>query len=492
MKRNHIRDLLFLLLLPLFFVMHGFYENYEFIGFSELFYLVLSYWFFVFVVFGLIFIFTKRIIKTAVITFIIFLMFFFFGWVQDLLKSYSGLRIAGRYSILLPLWIVSSVLLIIYITRSGRRMQRWAVFLNSLLAIFLIVDIAGIFLKASEVKNDTSNTRPVSGKDASENHTKPNFYFLVFDEYASSVSLKERFGFRNDLDDLLKARHFNIHSLSRSNYHSTPLSIASILNMSYIAEINDNHPVSAKDYNVAARLISNAGVFSFLKEREYEVVNYSVFDIQGNPSPSGQSYLPIRAKLISDRVLTARVSKDLGWWIYKIFPFIGRLQFKTYIEDNDHFYEKVIKSASEKKLRPEFIYAHFLIPHPPYFFDKDGNRKKDEVVFKEMYLNSPTPYLEYVQYANSRIINMVDAIQKNDSSSVIIIMGDHGYRKLEPPGAVPPYFFQNFNAVYVPGSDYSLSYDSITGVNQFRMIFNEVFNQKIPMLEDRVIHHKNR
>jgi hypothetical protein len=51
----------------------------------------------------------------------------------------------------------------------------------------------------------------------------------------------------------------------------------------------------------------------------------------------------------------------------------------------------------------------------------------------------------------------------------------------------PMNFFQNQNAVYFPDRDYHLFYDSITNVNMFRMTFDKLFKQNIPLLKDTSI-----
>jgi hypothetical protein len=79
---------------------------------------------------------------------------------------------------------------------------------------------------------------------------------------------------------------------------------------------------------------------------------------------------------------------------------------------------------------------------------------------------------------------LVDTIQKNTNrSAVIILMGDHGYRANTNDGD-RSHYFKNLNAVYFPDKNYHLFTDSITGVNQFRVILNSLFKQNLPLLKD--------
>src|SRR6202000_1611417 len=69
----------------------------------------------------------------------------------------------------------------------------------------------------------------------------PDIYFLLFDEYASSRALWQSLGYdKRGVDSFLLQRGFHIQYDSRSNYHYTPFSMASILNMSYLRGIKQN------------------------------------------------------------------------------------------------------------------------------------------------------------------------------------------------------------------------------------------------------------
>jgi len=65
-------------------------------------------------------------------------------------------------------------------------------------------------------------------------------------------------------------------------------------------------------------------------------------------------------------------------------------------------------------------------------------------------------------------------------------MSDHGFRQLADTTA-KKYYFMNLNAVYLPAGNYSGFYDGMSNVNQFRVILNAQFGQKLPLLKDSII-----
>jgi hypothetical protein len=70
-------------------------------------------------------------------------------------------------------------------------------------------------------------------------------------------------------------------------------------------------------------------------------------------------------------------------------------------------------------------------------------------------------------------------------------MGDHGLR-VEDVNHSKPFYFNNFNAVYLP-HPYKMDsfYDNISGVNQFRALLNELFYFNIPYARDSICELRN-
>jgi hypothetical protein len=131
------------------------------------------------------------------------------------------------------------------------------------------------------------------------------------------------------------------------------------------------------------------------------------------------------------------------------------------------------------------------MPHPPFFFDKDGRRKDNKTIYDEYKIIPTSSYLEYVQYVNSQIKVMVDTVLNKNPSATVIVMGDHGFRTATADPH-PLYHFQNMNAIYYPDRDYRMLYDNISAVNQFRVVLNKMFYQSFPLLPDSTIFLRDK
>jgi hypothetical protein len=124
-----------------------------------------------------------------------------------------------------------------------------------------------------------------------------------------------------------------------------------------------------------------------------------------------------------------------------------------------------------------------MMPHYPYYFDSGGTPLPIEKLGGLSRVTAKD-YIEYLQYGNKRLLELIDNILSGCvSPPLIIVLSDHGFRHPEK-NADLAYDFINLNAVYFPDGNYSRFYDSISNVNQFRVIFNQYFGQRLPILKD--------
>jgi membrane-anchored protein YejM (alkaline phosphatase superfamily) len=142
--------------------------------------------------------------------------------------------------------------------------------------------------------------------------------------------------------------------------------------------------------------------------------------------------------------------------------------------------QKTMQLAKQRNDKPHFVYAHLLLPHQPYFTDSLGNVLDIETQEKNKYQASP--YLQYLQYANSKIQEMAKSIVQADSNSIIILISDHGYP--DYPKAEQDLVFNNFLAIHVPDNKYNQLQNIKSNVHLFPVLLNTYFHQQIPLLKD--------
>jgi hypothetical protein len=147
----------------------------------------------------------------------------------------------------------------------------------------------------------------------------------------------------------------------------------------------------------------------------------------------------------------------------------------------------------------DFVFSHIVLPHNPYLYDADGTPLQYDG--KEYLLGDKTDsqrnialYNAQLQYTNKRVLEVIDRIQKNAARPVVIIVqGDHGHDTFfewdTPTPSGVRLRSSILNAIYFPTGDYGKLYPSITSVNTFRVVFNQFFGTRYPLLPDVTFVH---
>jgi hypothetical protein len=139
------------------------------------------------------------------------------------------------------------------------------------------------------------------------------------------------------------------------------------------------------------------------------------------------------------------------------------------------------------------VFAHFMPPHHPYLFDREGNVLRratisDQFEFQKRLWEDRASYIDQLVYMNGRIAEVVGRlIEDSPREPVIILISDHG------PNLRTGMYVQeerhvrlsNLTAMYLPGAPAGYLPADATPVNHMRRVFNLYFDAGLPMLPDR-------
>ena len=326
--------------------------------------------------------------------------------------------------------------------------------------------------------------------------TPPDIYYLIPDAYARQDVLSEVYGFDNsDFIELLKSRGFYVGDESRSNYNYTEYSLASSLNMRYLQEFDlDSYQTRLP----LRHLIRHSTVGKALKRAGYET--YAIETGKSETECDNFDHYESFGKALNDYqdVLyhATPLPQLLDW------TGLGRSAARRH-GDRVLFALDQVPTLAKKNSAPAFVFCHLLAPHPPFLFDAEGA----DVDFHGHYLLSDCinftscydydldvyrkGYREQLAYLNSQLIEMIDRIQALDRPSVIILQADHGPRLgfgLKDGESAAPWryreVFSVLNAIAMPSGRKPEFYPTMTPVNTFRLIFNELFETQMPIQPD--------
>jgi len=473
---------LFLYLLPVFFVLHGSVENYDYVPFKDAILLIGVYLGFSLVFYFIFWLVYKNGLKAGVIAFLLMAFHFFFGTIQDGLRNiFAGLFVT-KWAFVLPVSFCLLLLTIVSLKRSKKTFRKLAFYLNVLFVLLILIDLVWLASKSAKI-NEVAKNLP-GEFTACDTCAKPDVYVIIADEYPGNIQLKDLFNFDNaPFINQLSDRGFHVVPASSSNYNYTPYSIASTLDMDYLAfDQRGNKPLLAYAY----QRIGNNKLLGFLQNHQYKFYNYSLSDFKGNPAHVKETFLPVKTRLITSQTFLSRLEKELGFHLILRSKEEMRKTVYANKENNEDLLRSVIQTSAEKTKQPKFVLTHLMMPHYPYYFDKNGNEYPFESLI-EGNQDNHQHFVEYLEYSNKKLLELVDNVLKNASSPpVIVLMGDHGFRHFRQP-VDTKYYFTNLVSVYLPGKNYSAFGDSLSNVNLFRVVLNTTFGQQLHYLKDSTI-----
>jgi hypothetical protein len=425
--------------------------------------------------------------KIILFLFALQLIFFFFGGIHTFLKTATNNGFISRYSFLLPFLIVLLIAGFFWLKRTKSHFFKVYQLLNTIL-FFLIV--AELLIFSSNQLWSNRNSPDIKNSKLEINipdSLKRNCYLLIYDAYANSAYLKKRFGFINPLDSILTNKGFHVYANSKSNYNFTHFSIASLLNMGYINNIRHDL-ITKKEYALALQLITKNKIVKSFEANGYEFLNLSIFDIEHYPASIHSNYLPKGVSLFNRFTFFHHVFEDIGWHLFdsknsKLQQFVY-YRLNQLKKSNQTIDEEIEQSLLYPTKTPKLIYAHYNMPHPPYFFDSTGKERPMPVVYKELRgeISKDTNYVSHLVYTNKKLLATVNKIMTAEKgNAVIIIAGDHGNRELNTRDEM----FENFTAIYTPVAyREKLTKDSITLINIFPMVLNTAYGEHIKFAGD--------
>lgn len=344
--------------------------------------------------------------KSAHLTWLLLFPIFFF---QDIFFSLEKVLILGlRARIILPLFMAAIGFIVFKVLRSNRSFNTLTQYLN--VTTLLLALHTTVFIGIRFESNQPKILSPQPTIKELTCTTCPDIYFFLLDAYTSNKSLRDHYNFDNSLFcDELEKMDFSVADESRSLHTKTAYSLSATLNFNQIKDL--------EKYQLISNVIKTNGVVSSLQAKNYEIFNYSIFDVADQPA--------FYSLTISSG--SALINSILESSIFNMALFDILLKVNLF-EINTAIFQKTVQEGKRNTGRPKFFYSHILAPHPPFVMDENG---REIGFFKQAHsFANPAAYVRSVQGLNNIVAQAVQEILKANPNAIIVIMGDHGYRYL--------------------------------------------------------------
>jgi len=435
--------------------------------------------------------------KAAIIMTLFMCFFFFYGHAYNLLQ---GIRIAGvvlgKHRNLLLIWPILFLTLSasVILMRRERVLGGLTSYFNSAGLILFCFPLFSITIFSvqylerpieNKFGSQALETKEAYGSDifkaSPDSHNFSDIYYIILDSYTRSDVLQDLLGYDNSAFlKALRERGFYVAEKSRSNYAWTGLSLPSSLNLNYLAK--DSYGELLKQENRITKVLRSKG---------YKIVvlpgiNEDITQLCRNPDEVYRlgSYRTFLPELINTT------------WLYPL-SFFGLFNgLYDYQREYSLFQLQKLKEIPRKE-NPIFVFAHIMLPHPPYIFDENGKPLKFSIGLKGFsripgdlwHRQEARQYVQQVVFINKAILKVLDQIlSKSSGNPLIILQGDHGpmlgFSQNKVTDVVLRQRLSILNAYHLPVPLQGLLYKNITPVNSFRFILKNYFHDDYELLPD--------
>ena len=448
-------------------------------------------------IFGSTFFFLRNLSKTSILVTVFLVIFYSYGYLYDAISRFVFGGMNNVYFLIFVLIVYGAI--VILVLRAKKSLLPVTTFLNVVALALVLISIFNIFFALSTQPIKSPDNNKVETDGLVDSHAgddlknSRDIYYIILDRYARADILTDVYNFDNsEFIQFLRRRGFYVVENSYANYQSTYLSLSSSLNMEYLHNLVKNRGDRGSTLLALGQLLSNFRLWQILKVKGYI---YYHLGLGVNRSADFNCVIN-RTQSNSNLMLDVIYKKSLLWAFLSMFDL-----HRGITEDLVDGYrlvhrERVLYQLEKLKHLPKidgptFAFAHFLIPHPPYVFEADGNSVS---MFEERSRTEKVNYLNQLKYTNKVIMELVDILLKSSPiKPIIIIQADEGpypenynhKNLLELSSEALRQKFGILNALYLPDVADTVLYADMSPVNTFRLVLNLYFGTDFGLLPDR-------
>jgi hypothetical protein len=425
--------------------------------------------------------------RAALVVSLFLVLFYLYGRVADAIGAETAEGI-------LPWAALGTLLLgILFFGRPRREFGGLTVFLNfvslTLVATNLVTSLPAL------LRSETSGAKADRTAPA-DTTSRPDIYYIILDGYARADVLNSVYGYDNsEFVSWLEKQGFLVATRSRSNYSQTYLSLASSLNMTYLDSVAGRLGPESDNRSPLVRMIGESRVVKELRQHGYAVASFASGYTGTDLRNADIHFAPRWAFSEFQNVLISTTALPLV-----LDRVLRRSQYDLHRERILYAFEHLPDAA---RLRhPVFVFCHILSPHPPFVFGAHGEKTDPQGYFtmteggsfqtvneEKVRRECIEKYRAQLEFITGRTKRMVERIlATSPQPPVIILQADHGPGSViswnDPDPADLAERLAILNAYHIPKMVGPLP-KSLSPVNSFRLLFNQLFAANYNLLTDR-------
>ncbi len=220
--------------------------------------------------------------------------------------------------------------------------------------------------------SQASAEKNTSALDLKVNNQPPDIYYIILDGYGRSDILKNEYDYDNsDFLNGLRDLGFYVADCSQSNYAQTQISLASSLNFNYLDALSNRFVPGSEDRTGLDALIHHGLVRQSLEKAGYKTVAFATGFLATELSDADYFLSPRRSIGELNEFESLLMETTFARLLLDANTFgMQDSGSELYRERTLFTLDKLDKLSYIKG--PKFVFAHLVIPHPPYVFGPTG------------------------------------------------------------------------------------------------------------------------
>ena len=329
---------------------------------------------------------------------------------------------------------------------------------------------------------------------------RPDVYVLILDGYGRADVLREFYGFENDLIPELRSLGFFVADGALANYPQTLQSLASSLNLDYLPALVEGHDTSRLTRRSLGDLIDRNRLFGGFAAAGYRIRFYrSEYEIL---SPALATEQPAPFEYMTGFHFSAYEGSGVPALFGAFGLPRGWVPLRAHRRQVLWTFDDLASGTRDQDQAPSLVFAHLLVPHPPFAFNPDGTPRRTSVpalLYDAEHWHEIADgtgeryergYVDNVRFVNSRVIDTVRRIIASARRPTIFyIQGDHGpasrLKWAEPTDSAMLERMGILLAMRFPDDFQPPIAGAVTPVNAFRVLANRALGTALPPLPDR-------
>jgi hypothetical protein len=432
--------------------------------------------------YGLFYLFQRKAASASLSAVAFLLLYYFYGSIYHLLIQPDKFPV--YHFILLPLVIALAFYAGYFISKikavPASVVQKILLFASAFLVAYNVVIILPVEWQRVRPK-PAADPVASAAKVVDLNKKYPDIYYVILDEY-ERFDIMHTYWHNDDVDQFaafLKQDHFFVVTKTRTATINTQIELASRLNLQQYNEKTDvKVTLAALDNNKVMQVVKSYGYTTAALDMSFPNITAD-YHINYDPQQvAGMAVDEFRQTFLDDTMFNA---------------FLGYFQDAdlSEIKQRDLLLYTLNQTADLSTLKsPKFVFAHVLLPHMPFIFDKNGNLNPPQDNYDWHY------YLGQYQYTTKLAEQLITKLLANadpNNPPVIIIQSDHGARNMQRKSKdnilmdgylenYPiDYAYDNFNVMYLPGIDPATLSDSMPPIDSMVLVLNHYLNAGVSL-----------